>query len=85
MTALQKCKQINQAFIHRYLPMDDVVAQCGSDLLFRDGQGNLISVRVSCVSKDRETELIQSINDKTNTLKEKEIEYNKTLDKLHER
>lgn len=85
MTALQKCKQINQAFIHKYLPMDDVVAQCGSDLLFRDEQGNLISVRVSCVNKDKETEMIQFIEDKANTLKEKEIAYNKTLDKLHKR
>ena len=85
MTALQKCKQINQAFIRRYLPMNNMVAQCGSDLLFRDEQGNLISVRVSYVSKDRETELIQSINDKANALKEKEIACNKALDKLHER
>lgn len=73
MTLLQKCKQINQAFIHKYLPMDCAVVQCGNELLFRDEQENLILVRVSYINNSRETELIQYINDKAIALKEKEI------------
>ena len=75
MTLLQKCQQINQAFIHKYLPMNRMVAQCGNELLFRDEQENLISVRVSYINKDRETELIQFINDKANAKREKQIAY----------
>jgi len=75
MTLLQKCQQINQAFIHKYLPMNRVVAQCGNELLFRDEQENLISVRVSYVNKDRETELIQFVNDKATAKREKQIAY----------
>lgn len=75
ITALQKCKQINQAFIHKYLPLNCIVAQCGNELLFRDEQENLILVRVSYVNKDRETELIQFINDKAIAKKEKQIAY----------
>lgn len=73
MTVLQKCQQINQAFIHKYLPMDCVVAQCGNELLFRDEQENLISVRVSYVNKDKETELIQFINGKAIAKREKQM------------
>ena len=77
MTSREKCEQINQAFINQYFPMNQIVARCGNELLFRDIQENLISVRVSYINKDRETKLIQYINDKAIALKEKEMAHNK--------
>lgn len=77
MTILQKCKQINQAFIHKYLPIGRLVARCGNELLFRDEQENLISVKVSYVNKNREMELIQYVNDKAIALEKKEMAHDK--------
>ena len=73
MTLAQKSKQINHAFIQKYLPLDTVVENCGNELLFRDENNNLIYVRVSYISKDREAQLIKYTHDKRIALEEKDF------------
>ena len=70
MTLAQKSKQISHAFIQKYLPLDTVVERCGNELLFKADNNNLIYVRASYISKDREAQLTQRIHDKKVALEE---------------
>lgn len=73
MTLVQKSKQISHAFIQKHLPLDTIIESCGNELLFRDENNNLIYVRVSYISKDRETQLIKYTHDKRIALEEKDF------------
>ena len=61
---------IAKRFYERYLPMEKVFEHCGSELLFKDEEDNLISVVVRYVSKENEAERIKYVHDKRIALEE---------------
>lgn len=75
MTLLQKCKQITNDFILKYLPMNKLMMRCGNELIFQDDDDNLIYIQVSYIRKDKERQLTEYLNDKMMTLREKQHDY----------
>ena len=63
---------IAKRFYERYLPMEKVFEHCGSELLFKDEEDNLISVVVRYIPKENETERIKYVHDKRVALEEKQ-------------
>ena len=70
MALMEHHATIARRFYEKYLPMEKVFEQCGSEFLFKDEEDNLISVVVRYVRKENEAERIKYIHDKRVALEE---------------
>ena len=72
MTLMERHATIARRFYEKYLPMEKVFERCGSELLFKDEEDNLISVVVRYVRKENEAERIKDVHDKRVFLEERQ-------------
>ena len=72
MALMEHHATIARRFYEKYLPMEKVFEHCGSELLFKDEEDNLISVVIRYVRKENEVERIKYVHDKRIAIEEKQ-------------